>query len=461
MFRKTVILSGFTLAFLMTQGQATTYYLDSTSGNNFLAGAQTAAPWRDLRYASSMLYHPGDQILLKAGSVWQGQTLNIATTEESDEPIVVGSYGEGNQPVLDGLNGVESPVNLSSASNVVISGLTIQSSKVLISIVGGHNNTVRNCTLVNAGTFATSVSNSPAFTFSNNSYASTGTHALQGQVLHAVGTGSGIKVIGNKLTFNSASKGAIGLYVVDISNAEVANNVIHGGGEPIGIKAVHRSVSGTNVHDNAIYDTITGPGDGEAIEFTGWPGTGYTVSGKVHHNFIRGIPSTTNGIAVRQSRNVICYNNIIVGHMWNAAFHWTVSSTGGVFYGNTIHGTTFGFAIYSGSGGVIRNNIVSGTGVAIAVSRASVSEDYNIFYSAGSRGVSKGGHSNTSNPRFVSSSPSGPLDVKLQSGSPAIHTGAGLGSSYALALDPASTRFPCTMLNQGTYGWDRGAFGHK
>jgi hypothetical protein len=33
----------------------------------------------------------GDQILLKAGSVWRGETLDIATSDQSGDPIVIGS----------------------------------------------------------------------------------------------------------------------------------------------------------------------------------------------------------------------------------------------------------------------------------------------------------------------------------------------------------------------------------
>jgi hypothetical protein len=71
MSTKAVILFGLTPGLLSAQGQATTYYLDLKLGNNFHAGAQASAPWQTLRYASSMLYHPGDQILFKAGSVWR------------------------------------------------------------------------------------------------------------------------------------------------------------------------------------------------------------------------------------------------------------------------------------------------------------------------------------------------------------------------------------------------------
>ncbi|MGI8961571.1 MAG: right-handed parallel beta-helix repeat-containing protein [Bryobacteraceae bacterium] len=461
MFRKTVILFGLTLGFLGVQGQATTYYLDSKSGNDFHAGAQLSTPLQSLRYASSMLYHPGDQILLKAGSVWQGETLDISTTDESDEPIMVGSYGTGSQPILDGLNSASSPLTLSSTRNVIISNLTIQNAKTLITINGGTNNIVRNCTLRNAGTFATYMENSANFTFSNNNYATTGSFAMHGQVLHAQAISNSIKVTGNTVTLNSASGGCIGLYVIDINNPEVSGNIVHGGAEPIGIKGVHRSVTGVKVHDNQIYAPVTGSGDGEAIELTGWIHTHYTVTGAVYHNFIKGGPSTTNGIAVFQSPNVLCYNNVVIGPMRNAAIHWSSTSPGGLFYGNTIHNVRVAFAVFSGSSATIRNNVVSKAEVALSVSGAKVTEDYNIFYASGARGAAKGAHSTTANPRFVSSNPAGPLDVKLGSGSPAIHSGAKLTSSAAMALDPGSVRFPCALLSQAIYGWDRGAFGHK
>src|SRR3954447_12690355 len=123
MLRKSAILFGFTLGLLSTQGRATTYYLDSTSGNDFSFGASLASPLKSLRTASSMLYHPGDQILLKAGSVWKGQELNITTSDEPGEPIIVGSYGVGNQPVLDGTNLSSSPLTLNNAHGVIIQNL--------------------------------------------------------------------------------------------------------------------------------------------------------------------------------------------------------------------------------------------------------------------------------------------------------------------------------------------------
>lgn len=97
MYKIILILFGFTLGLLSSQAQATTYYLDSTSGNDFRGGVQAAAAWKTLRYASSKMYYPGDQILLKAGSVWD-EPLEITTSDAEGDPIIIGSYGIGDQP---------------------------------------------------------------------------------------------------------------------------------------------------------------------------------------------------------------------------------------------------------------------------------------------------------------------------------------------------------------------------
>ena len=459
MFKTTIILAGFCLGLLSTQGQATTYYLDSASGNDFRAGFQASAAWKSLRYASSMLYHPGDQILFKAGSVWQGEVLDIATSEEPGDPIVIGSYGTGPQPVIDGMmSNASSPVTLRNPHNVTIRNLTIQNASILINITGGSNVTVTNCTLRNATLYAVDVGQTSGFTFSNNNYATTGSFRQTGHVVQVVASVSGVKVTGNKITFNSASRGAVGIYIIDANNAVVSGNTQTGGTQGIGIKAVHRNVTGAQVYNNAIYNIDTTEGDGEAIEFTGWKNTPYRASGSIHHNFIKGGPNTTNGIAAYQSSNVLCYNNIIIGPMENA-IHWSSRSPGGLIYGNTIHNVNLAIGIYNSSTATVRNNIISKAGVAISAS--GTTEDYNIFYASGARGVANGAHSTTLNPGFVSSNPAGPMDVKLRSGSPAIHSGAHLSSSSAMALDPASTRFPCALLNQATYGWNRGAFGYR
>lgn len=119
------------------------------------------------------------------------------------------------------------------------------------------------------------------------------------------------------------------------------------------------------------------------------------------------------------------------------------------------------FGVYSGCSASIDNNIVSNATNAIWLDDGTVVEDYDVFYESGISGFTKGAHGDTSNPEFVKASPVGPMDVKLQSKSPAIHSGESLSSTYKEALDPASTSFPCSMLDQTKYVWSRGAFGSK
>ncbi len=460
MLKSTVILCGLTLGVLSTTSRATTYYIDSKSGNDFNSGAVASSPLKSLRSASSILYHPGDQILFKAGGVWTGETFDIATSDEPGDPITISSYGTGNQPILDGSNSAHAPIALNNAHNVTVSHLTIQNAERLINVEGGSSITIRDCTFYNGSTYGINMAQTSGFTFTNNTYATTGTFKQVGVALRFVAKVDGIKVTNNKVTLNEASKSVIGLYVIDVDNAVISGNTIKGGSQGIGVKAIDRSVTGAQVYNNSVYDVDTTDGDGEAIEFTGWKFTPYRVSGSIHHNFVKGSSNTTNGIAAFQTTNSSVYNNVVIGPMQNAAIHWSSNSPGALFYGNTIHNVRVGIAVFSGSSATVRNNVLSKAEIAISTDVA-VTEDYNVFYESGNVEGERGGHSITSNPRFVNGNPAGPLDVKLQSSSPAKHTGTGLSSSYKEALSPTSSSFPCSLLDQSKYGWNRGAFGSE
>ena len=301
MYKTTIILFGFSLGLLSTQGRATTYYLDSASGNDFRAGAQATAAWKSLKYASSKMYFPGDQILLKAGSVWD-EPLQITTSDAEGEPIVIGSYGTGQQPMLTLTSSAvsSSPITLTNAHNVVVSNLKIQStSRSLVLVNGGSNNTVRNCTLINGAVFPIHVTNSPGFKFLNNTYSNTSSFALHGDVLRAESRVSGLTISGNHITLSGPSRSSCVLYIIDVNNAVISGNTIVGGSQAIGVKGASRSVTGTQVYSNTVSGTdYSLGGDGESIEFTGVRRLGpWTVSGTIHNNVVKGGPHTVNAIA--------------------------------------------------------------------------------------------------------------------------------------------------------------------
>jgi Right handed beta helix region len=360
-FKTTIIMSGFCLGLLSTQGQATTYYLDSASGNDFRAGAQANTAWKTLQYASSKMYYPGDQILLKAGSVWS-EPLQITTSDAEGEPITIGSYGVGNQPMLTSAT-ASSPITLNNAHNVVVSNLKIQStSRSLIIINGGSNNTVRNCTLINGAVFPIHVIGSPGFKFLNNTYSTTSSFALRGDVIRAESRVSGITISGNHITVSGASRSACVLYIIDVNNAVISGNTIVGGSQAIGIKGASHSVTGAQVYGNTVSGTDhSAGGDGESIEFTGVRRLGpWTVSGTIHNNVVKGGPHTVNAIAAFAGTNITAYSNTVSGPLENSAFHWTTGSKNGVIHGNRVSGSVpHPFVVLSGSSANMYSNTIT------------------------------------------------------------------------------------------------------
>ena len=83
---------------------AATYYISASEGNDAWSGQAakpdgTAGPWKTLAKAS-MEYAPGDRILLKCGDTWN-EELRPKGEGTPEKPIFIGSYGEGNKPIID------------------------------------------------------------------------------------------------------------------------------------------------------------------------------------------------------------------------------------------------------------------------------------------------------------------------------------------------------------------------
>ncbi|MES2225673.1 MAG: fibronectin type III domain-containing protein [Patescibacteria group bacterium] len=81
--------------------QAATYYVDSVGGSDGNAGTSTGAPWQTLSKIASSTFSGGDSVLLKAGDVWR-ESLIFPSSGTSGNPITIGKYGSGANPVLNG-----------------------------------------------------------------------------------------------------------------------------------------------------------------------------------------------------------------------------------------------------------------------------------------------------------------------------------------------------------------------
>ena len=98
--------------------QATTFYIDSVGGNDENTGTSVTAPWKTIQKLNESQFGPGDRILLKAASEWQGQLAPKSSGTEGS-PIVIDRYSEGAMPRIDGAGTVEDAVRL---YNVVLGG---------------------------------------------------------------------------------------------------------------------------------------------------------------------------------------------------------------------------------------------------------------------------------------------------------------------------------------------------
>ncbi len=138
-------------------GGGKTYYVDSVNGDDSREGTSPETAWKTLSKASSVRnLTEGGKILLKAGCQWNGEQLSVRNAKGTEEnPVVIGSYGEGEKPLING-NGagwkVDSKeklaaVHIYNCENIVVENLAVtnkdaaaagefeQSSKLLSGIV--------------------------------------------------------------------------------------------------------------------------------------------------------------------------------------------------------------------------------------------------------------------------------------------------------------------------------------
>ncbi|TXK84158.1 discoidin domain-containing protein [Paenibacillus sp. N3.4] len=107
-----------------TLAVGTIYYVDSAGGSDSNNGTGTSTPWKTLTKVNSVTFAPGDQLLFKSGGMWTGQLASMGSGT-SGSPIVIGSYGTGNKPILDGAGAVSSVIYLKNQQYWEISGLEI------------------------------------------------------------------------------------------------------------------------------------------------------------------------------------------------------------------------------------------------------------------------------------------------------------------------------------------------
>lgn len=85
----------------VAEAAGTTYYVDAAQGSDSNSGTSEAAAWKTLGKVNSVTFSPGDRILLKAGSIWKDQYLDLKGSGAEGNPITVDRYGSGAKPLID------------------------------------------------------------------------------------------------------------------------------------------------------------------------------------------------------------------------------------------------------------------------------------------------------------------------------------------------------------------------
>lgn len=80
-----------------------TYYIDAQKGDDSNDGTSEDKAWKTFENVKRLRLNGGGKVLLKAGCTWNGEQFLLQESKGTkDEPIIVGRYGEGDDPVING-----------------------------------------------------------------------------------------------------------------------------------------------------------------------------------------------------------------------------------------------------------------------------------------------------------------------------------------------------------------------
>jgi len=100
------------------------YYIDFVSGDDGNTAATPATAWKSLDKINTTTFEPGDSILLRAGGIWQGQ-FRFKGSGSAGKPILIGSYGNGDNPRIEGMGLVQNTMQLTNQKYIEVQDLSL------------------------------------------------------------------------------------------------------------------------------------------------------------------------------------------------------------------------------------------------------------------------------------------------------------------------------------------------
>lgn len=93
----------FLLPYYSSRAWASTYYADAAGGNDGNNGSSPSTAWNSIARVNRSIFKPGDQVLFKRGEIWR-EKLTISSSGLNANPITLGAYGSGINPIINGAN---------------------------------------------------------------------------------------------------------------------------------------------------------------------------------------------------------------------------------------------------------------------------------------------------------------------------------------------------------------------
>lgn len=104
-------------------GNATTYYISSSQGNDSNDGLSSGTPFQTLDKLYNMTFKPGDRILFLSGDTWKGMFW-LKGSGSNGNPIIVDKYGGDAKPIIDG-DGFQSSILIYNDDYIEINNLEL------------------------------------------------------------------------------------------------------------------------------------------------------------------------------------------------------------------------------------------------------------------------------------------------------------------------------------------------
>lgn len=123
-----IVVSALVVASVGCAGAATPYHVDSQRGDDSQSGVSVEQAWKTLDRVNAHGFQPEDQLLFKAGSRFTGQLRPLGSGKlDGDKavPIVIGKYGDGPLPRIDGEGKVLDTLRLRNVEFWEVSDLEI------------------------------------------------------------------------------------------------------------------------------------------------------------------------------------------------------------------------------------------------------------------------------------------------------------------------------------------------